>query len=305
MSDYIVPEFRYAPGSLSQWQPDERRTANPEKAVARDEICLSVLPPGPADAKFVVPSAFVDINLGPCPTHLAVNSDKRSFAIVPEDTFGFVTAGTELHLTSNNPVPCIVLEIGDHVLADWAEAAEITTADIGPFGGYRNDSTMGALGHLAASLLNDFGRSGTRPDVMMMESLVLGISARLLASLSRGVSVIDQAARGAGAADRRLSAGADYARAHLADPGLKVADMAAEAGISPHHFAERFRAWKGISPYAFVREERLKLAKRMLSMTKIPIAAIAHDTGFSSQSHLTTAFKEVYGVTPSRYRNGP
>ncbi|MEM8848397.1 MAG: helix-turn-helix transcriptional regulator [Pseudomonadota bacterium] len=302
MSGYIVSEFRYAPGGLSKWRPDERTTANPQDAVPKDEICLSILPPGPTDAKFVVPSAFVDINLGPSPTLYGINSDQRTSAVVPENTFGFVTAGTDLHLTSKNAVPCILLEIGDDVLADWSETADVKDDAVLPFGGYREDRIIGTMGRLAGSLLSGKRASDTPADVMMMEAIVLGISSRLMSSLSNGSSNRDWRTKDRSTADRRLAHGLDYAMTNLSDPDLKVADMAAQANISPHHFAELFKASKGISPYAFVRAERLKLAKQMLETTMMSIAGIAHETGFSSQSHLTTAFRETFGVTPGRHR---
>ncbi len=35
----------------------------------------------------------------------------------------------------------------------------------------------------------------------------------------------------------------------------------------------------------------------------LTIPEIAHEVGFNSQSHLTTQFKRIVGVTPGRYRS--
>ena len=44
-----------------------------------------------------------------------------------------------------------------------------------------------------------------------------------------------------------------------------------------------------------VREAQKRLRRGM------PIADVAFATGFNSQSHLTTTFKQMIGVTPGQY----
>jgi len=44
-------------------------------------------------------------------------------------------------------------------------------------------------------------------------------------------------------------------------------------------------------------------AKGLLEATDESIASIAYDIGFSSQSHFTTTFKKVVGITPKAFRN--
>lgn len=48
--------------------------------------------------------------------------------------------------------------------------------------------------------------------------------------------------------------------------------------------------------------ERL-LASKILLASDMPLAHIAIDCGFCSQSHFTTAFKAAEGITPARYRH--
>jgi AraC family transcriptional regulator len=58
----------------------------------------------------------------------------------------------------------------------------------------------------------------------------------------------------------------------------------------------------GVSPNQYVRQRRLERVRELLALTSRPIAHIASDCGFTSQSYLTTCFKARHGVTPARFR---
>lgn len=92
-----------------------------------------------------------------------------------------------------------------------------------------------------------------------------------------------------------------YVQAHL-DADLALDDLADEAGLSKYHFSRRFKERTGQSPYQFVIYERVRAARRLLRDTTRPLAQIAFDVGFSSQSHLTRTFKRHVGATPGTYR---
>ncbi|APO68908.1 AraC family transcriptional regulator protein [Rhizobium gallicum] len=83
---------------------------------------------------------------------------------------------------------------------------------------------------------------------------------------------------------------------------VRLAEMAAAAGLGPDSFARRFKATTGLSPYAYVLEKRIARAEHMLAATPAPIAAVALQLGFAGQSHFTTMFKRRRGITPQAYR---
>lgn len=93
----------------------------------------------------------------------------------------------------------------------------------------------------------------------------------------------------------------DYVEAELAGD-LSVSALAREAGVPGNVFGRAFRDTYGTSPHQFVLSRRLERARTLLLSTDLPIAAIAFETGFSSQSHLTTAFGKLTGTTPAEYR---
>ncbi len=92
----------------------------------------------------------------------------------------------------------------------------------------------------------------------------------------------------------------EYIEAHL-DGTIRLQDLAAIAQLSAFHFQRMFRASYGVSPHGWVAHRRVERAKSMLCGNE-PIAQIASACGFSSQSHMTRAFKLGTGVTPSAYR---
>jgi AraC family transcriptional regulator len=84
---------------------------------------------------------------------------------------------------------------------------------------------------------------------------------------------------------------------------LSLADLAAQAGLSPYHFARAFRRRTGLPPHRYVTSRRIARAKQMLESTDLPIAEIAYTVGLASQSHLTTLFRRFVGTTPRAYRD--
>jgi AraC family transcriptional regulator len=94
-----------------------------------------------------------------------------------------------------------------------------------------------------------------------------------------------------------------FVEGHLARP-MHLHDLAARAGLSPYHFARAFKASAGFTPRAFVEHRRLERASRLLSETTLPVAAVAVETGFGTQSRLTTIFRRRTGFTPAAYRRG-
>ncbi|WP_170958851.1 AraC family transcriptional regulator [Magnetospirillum sp. 15-1] len=104
---------------------------------------------------------------------------------------------------------------------------------------------------------------------------------------------------GLGASRRRRIM--DYIDDHLEDE-LSLADLATQAGLSPHHFGKAFKASFGQPPWRYVNERRILRAKEMLLNGGRSITEIALSLGFASHSHFTDAFRKTTGTTPSRFR---
>jgi AraC family transcriptional regulator len=93
---------------------------------------------------------------------------------------------------------------------------------------------------------------------------------------------------------------------HVRDnPGadLSVTALAARAEVSIAHFRRLFNEAMGTPPHRYVLASRLEKARNLLATTTLPIAHIADECGFSSQSHFTACFRTVHASTPAEYRS--
>ncbi|MCX8004016.1 MAG: AraC family transcriptional regulator [Burkholderiaceae bacterium] len=90
-------------------------------------------------------------------------------------------------------------------------------------------------------------------------------------------------------------------RESLGQP-LTVAALAAVVGFSPAQFARLLKNTTGQSPHQYVLQIRLGRARELVLQDKLSLAAIAVETGFSSQSHMTSAFARMFGAPPGEMR---
>jgi AraC family transcriptional activator FtrA len=101
--------------------------------------------------------------------------------------------------------------------------------------------------------------------------------------------------------DGSLAALLDWAVAHL-DGDLSVDALAVRAAMSTRTFVRRFTDSTGTTPAAWVRQQRVRHAERLLERGDATIAAVARRCGFGSADTLRRHFRRARGVTPERYR---
>lgn len=80
-----------------------------------------------------------------------------------------------------------------------------------------------------------------------------------------------------------------------------LSDLAMLAGLSPSHFAKKFRQATGLSLNRFVNRRRIIHSLETLK-SDASLARIALDLGFSSQSHFTRLLSGLTGTTPAKYQ---
>lgn len=93
----------------------------------------------------------------------------------------------------------------------------------------------------------------------------------------------------------------DYIANHLRT-NFKVHDIADELSINRTYLSKIFSQNEGMTIQQYILRERCEHASNMLRYTNYPISIIANYFCFSSQSHFTKKFQDVYGVTPKEYR---
>ena len=146
--------------------------------------------------------------------------------------------------------------------------------------------------------LRDDIASGHLPSTLYVEHTI----ALVLLRLARPHSV--KTSRAAASVEApSLARVRDYIAAHLGDD-ISVGDLAATIDLPADRFARAFRAATGVAPYAYVLRQRVERAEHLLRTTRRPLAQIALDLGFTSQSHFTGVFRRLNGLTPDVYRRG-
>jgi AraC family transcriptional regulator len=82
---------------------------------------------------------------------------------------------------------------------------------------------------------------------------------------------------------------------------VSLSEAAAAVGLSTHYFCTAFARMVGVTPHRYHLERRVERAK-LLILGDMPIAQIALECGFSSQSHFTTSFRQFAGMPPAAWR---
>ena len=82
---------------------------------------------------------------------------------------------------------------------------------------------------------------------------------------------------------------------------LDVPAMARAALMSPAHFARKFRAAYGETPYAYLMTRRIERAKSLLRQGS-SVTDTCLLVGFTSLGSFSSRFTEIVGQTPSQYR---
>ncbi|MBD9667246.1 AraC family transcriptional regulator [Variovorax sp. VRV01] len=100
------------------------------------------------------------------------------------------------------------------------------------------------------------------------------------------------------------SAGVSRAREMLADclaqpPSL--GQLAASSGLSKYQLLRRFREVHGVTPFAWLLQQRAEVARGLIRRGAA-LADAAMAAGFADQSHMTRAFALHFGFTPGAWQ---
>ena len=83
---------------------------------------------------------------------------------------------------------------------------------------------------------------------------------------------------------------------------ITLKELGEIANYSPNHLQHIFTDIMGLSPQAYLEKIRIERAKFLLSQTDNPLADIAYECGFSSQSYFSKSFKKNTLLTPYEFR---
>ena len=84
----------------------------------------------------------------------------------------------------------------------------------------------------------------------------------------------------------------------------EISEVAAKSNLSEFHFFRSFRQAFGITPYQYLLNKRLELAKELIIKGDLTITQTALHCNFPDIFTFSKAFKRRFGIPPSRF-DGP
>ena len=91
----------------------------------------------------------------------------------------------------------------------------------------------------------------------------------------------------------------DYMRAHM-NEAIPTTMLVEISGLTASHCIRAFGQEFGLPPHAYHVQLRLASACEFLAQGE-RVATVAHDCGFSDQSHLSRKFREAYDIAPGAW----
>lgn len=101
--------------------------------------------------------------------------------------------------------------------------------------------------------------------------------------------------------EQRIKSMLQFIHEHFPE-NLTTAQIAQSASISESECLRCFRSTIRETPIHYLRQYRLRQAAYLLITTQEKIATIANRCGFDDLSYFAKAFREMHGLSPSKYR---
>jgi len=155
--------------------------------------------------------------------------------------------------------------------------------------------------HIATSLFHELNEANV-VGRLYADSLAAGLAIQLVRRYS---SLKDIHVGHGGMAPHKLRKAIALIDHHLSDEEegrVALRAVAQDVRMSYFHFSRAFKQSMGMTATNYIAERRFERAKKMLEETELSISEIALRSGFSSQSHFTTAFRRLAGSTPKAFR---
>jgi AraC family transcriptional regulator len=197
------------------------------------------------------------------------------------------------------PFDCLQFHVKQKALDDIADQSGVKgrlRLNCAPTNSRIDETTQ----HLANVLLPALNSPET-VSPLFLEHLNLAFHAHLLAHYGDRAGIpLGQPLVG-GLAPWQLRRAIDFFKSNLAEI-VSIEAVASECGLSRSHFGKAFKRSVGSTPYQWVLEQRLELAKRLLRESALELSEVAGECGFSDQSHLTRMFSRREGTSPGIWR---
>ncbi len=83
---------------------------------------------------------------------------------------------------------------------------------------------------------------------------------------------------------------------------LTINSLAERLSCSKAHLINLFKKTYGITPYQYILNKKLAIAKSLLAKSQLNVCEISTQLSFKDEFHFSNVFKQKTGLTPSQYR---
>jgi YesN/AraC family two-component response regulator len=88
---------------------------------------------------------------------------------------------------------------------------------------------------------------------------------------------------------------------HMKDPEFNVEQLGKELHLSRVQLYRKVLSLTDYTPGEYIRNIRLKMAARMFVEGHTNVTSVLYTVGYSTPSHFTQSFRELFGMNPSEY----
>ncbi len=251
----------------------------------------------PSTESFVSGSHFVAVGLAPCPgVSAGYGGDKPVTFDVKVGGIDLSPAHVESQWSWSSTLEYMHIGFEPNKLLELAEQdLDRGHADLEPIPLGTVDPEALSIAQALKAELSD----RAAPNELYVDALITVFGIHLLRTHAGGGRQ-QKAARGGLPATKARQV-RDFLQANF-HRKLAVAELAALCDLSPGHFIQAFTQTFGRPPHQYLLLLRLAAAERLLIEGDWPIAEVAYLSGFSSQSHLTSAMQRYKKTTPAQIR---
>jgi AraC-like DNA-binding protein len=97
----------------------------------------------------------------------------------------------------------------------------------------------------------------------------------------------------------------DYLEKEWNNPGLNVETLSVALGLSKSQANRKIKSLAAKSPNQLIQEIRLQKSLASIKLNNRTISEIAYDSGFSSPTYFSRAFKKRFGISPKEFAVDP
>jgi AraC-like DNA-binding protein len=94
---------------------------------------------------------------------------------------------------------------------------------------------------------------------------------------------------------------AGYLKSHIAQE-VNLEQLSRTMGTNRNKLTNSFKTYFGITPFHWLREQRLMQASLLLETTALSVLQISEQVGYLDSNNFSTAFKRVFRLSPIQYR---